>query len=72
MGLVIYLFGAAGLVLLVGWAVYVLPTPGPLGPASLAVALIPAFLIMSAVAAVATLVWLLLLLTRWLLQMWRR
>jgi hypothetical protein len=49
----------------------VLPTPGPLGPASLAVALIPAFLIMSAVAAVATLVWLLLLLTRWLLQMWR-
>lgn len=69
MGLVVYLFGAAIFVLLVGWAVYVLPTPGPLGPASLAVALIPAFLIMGCVAVVVIVAWLLLFLVRKLLQM---
>ncbi|GLQ08800.1 hypothetical protein GCM10007913_07320 [Devosia yakushimensis] len=71
MGLVLYLFGAVIFVLVVGWAVYVLPTPGPLGPASLATALIPVGIIVGSVFATVLLAWLLLVLARALFRIWR-
>ncbi|KFC66430.1 hypothetical protein FF80_02693 [Devosia sp. LC5] len=71
MGLVLYLFGAVIFVLVVGWAVYVLPTPGPLGPTSLATALIPVAIIIGSVFALVLLTWLLLTLARTLRRIWR-
>ncbi len=72
MGLVLYLFGAVVFVFVVGWAIYVLPTPGPLGPGSLAVALIPVMIIVGSVFAAVPVAWLLLALARTLLRVWRR
>ncbi|UXN75462.1 hypothetical protein N8D56_12305 [Devosia sp. A8/3-2] len=72
MGLVLYLFGAVVFIPVAGWAVYVLPTPGPLGPASLAIALIPAGIIVGSVFAAVLVARLLLVLARTLFRIWRR
>lgn len=52
MGLTLYVITALCLVLLVGWLLYVAPTPGPLSPGDLLVALLPAFSIVGAVLLV--------------------
>lgn len=49
MGLVLYLFGAIVLVLLVGWAVYVLPVPGDMSAWEMGGAFVPALLILGGV-----------------------
>jgi uncharacterized membrane protein len=72
MGLVIYLFVAVCLVLIVGWAAYVLPTPGPLEPAILTVGLLPVAVIMGAVLLAVIAGWALLQVVRFLYRLKRR
>lgn len=45
MSAVIYLLVATIFLLVIGWTLYVLPTPGPLSPVALMSALLPAFAI---------------------------
>lgn len=54
MGMVVYLFVAISAVMIVGWAVYVLPTPGPLSIWQLTGAFWPAVLMLA--GAIGTLV----------------
>lgn len=49
MGLALYGLAALGLVLGVGWLLYVAPTPGPLSPMTLLVGLLPAIAIVGGV-----------------------
>jgi vacuolar-type H+-ATPase subunit I/STV1 len=72
MGLVIYLFGAVVFVVVASWAVYVLPTPGPLGPLELAIGMIPVFVIMGSVFAAICVFWLTLVALKWLFRAIRR
>jgi hypothetical protein len=58
MGLVLYVFFAVALVLVLGWAVYVLPVRGELNAWQLAGALVPALGFLAAVLAVAAAAWL--------------
>lgn len=52
----LYMIGAIALVLLAGWAVYVLPTPGPLSPWQLTGAMVPALgLVLAAMLGVGLL-----------------
>ncbi|HWA19197.1 MAG TPA: hypothetical protein VG757_09380 [Devosia sp.] len=49
MAMIVYVFAALAMVIFVGWAVYVLPTPGPLGPMQLAIAMLPALTLLGTV-----------------------
>lgn len=51
MSYALYAFAAVAFVLGAGWAIYVLPTPGDLAPWEMAVALVPAFIILIGVMA---------------------
>lgn len=59
MGGVVYAFGTTVVVLIVAWAIYVLPTPGPIPPLLLTVGLIPAFAIIGSVFLTVISIWLL-------------
>jgi hypothetical protein len=72
MGLVLYLFGAVAFVLIVGWAIYVAPTPGELAPWQLTVALVPVLTIVLGVAALLLTLWLAMKLVRFALRSRRK
>ncbi|HZY67479.1 MAG TPA: hypothetical protein VFE52_02765 [Devosia sp.] len=72
MSLPIYVFCGMVAVIVAAWAIYVLPTPGPLGPAALAVAMIPPFVILAAVALAMVALWVAMLLLRAVLRRFRR
>jgi hypothetical protein len=72
MGLVIYLLAAIVLVIVVGWAIYVLPTPGPLSAGELAVAMLPAFAILGVLVGLLLGLWLLAMVVRLIVRTARR
>lgn len=57
MGAAIYLVAAVFGLLVLGWIMYVLPTPGPLSPLQLAIALIPAVAILLGLLASMAALW---------------
>ena len=68
MGLVLHLFGAVVFVLVLGWAIYVAPTPGELAPWQLGVALVPVLTIVFGVAALLLVLGLAIKLVRFALR----
>ena len=72
MGLILYLFGAAIFVIFVGWAIYVLPTPGPLSPIELAQGMIPALVLIIGLLMLVGLVALSMRAARAILHLLRR
>lgn len=72
MGAVTYLLLATILLLLVGWSLYVLPTPGPLSPWELMSALLPAFSIVFGMSMMLGAGYLVLITLRYLGRVWSR
>ena len=52
MGMVIYIFCAVAVLMVAGWAVYVLPSPGPMSAWELTGSFLPALLLMAGAIAV--------------------
>ncbi len=57
MGGVVYAFFTTVVVLVLAWAIYVLPTPGPIPALVLTGGLIPAFIIVGSVFLTVMLLW---------------